>query len=147
MGGDEGARRLEQFRIRAKDFNVDTDGRDDDRLDGARDVTHGHVTNVSARGQEDCVDAVSFEYLCLRVDLLPPLYLHKSSGKVVLERSEVGKSCLPNYATSFAEGVKKCTRHLLSGTLTFEKYRLHEPIKPVRGKRAAILRRPAFQAG
>ena len=67
MGGDEGARRLEQFRIRAKDFNVDTDGRDDDRLDGARDVTHGHVTNGSARGQEDCVDAVSFEYLRLRV--------------------------------------------------------------------------------
>jgi hypothetical protein len=67
MGGDEGARRLEQFRIRAKDFNVDTDGRDDDRLDGARDVTHGHVTNGSVRGQEDCVDAVSFEYLRLRV--------------------------------------------------------------------------------
>ena len=29
-----------------------------------------------------------------RVDILPPLYLYKSSGKVVLERSEVGKSCL-----------------------------------------------------
>jgi hypothetical protein len=27
------------------------------------------------------------------VDLLPPLYLYKSSGKVVLGRSEVGKSC------------------------------------------------------
>ena len=106
MGGDEGARRLEQFRIRAKDFNVHTDGRDDDRLDGARDVTHGHMTNGSARGQEDCVDAVSFEYLRLRVDLLPPLYLLKSSGKVVLERSELGKSCLRNYATSFAEGTK-----------------------------------------
>jgi hypothetical protein len=40
------------------------------------------------------------------VDLLPPLNLHKSSGKVVLERSELGKSCLRNYATSFAEGTK-----------------------------------------
>lgn len=29
------------------------------------------------------------------VDLLPPLFLHKSAGKLVLERSEVGKSCLP----------------------------------------------------
>ncbi len=28
------------------------------------------------------------------VDLLPPLYLYKSSGKVVLERSEFVKSCL-----------------------------------------------------
>src|SRR2546426_8083221 len=28
------------------------------------------------------------------VDILPPLYLYKSSGKVVLERSELGKSCL-----------------------------------------------------
>src|SRR6266702_6595789 len=40
------------------------------------------------------------------VDLLPPLCLRKSSGKVVLERSEVGKSCLGKYATSFAEGTK-----------------------------------------
>ena len=28
------------------------------------------------------------------VDLLPPLYLHKSSGKVVLDRSEAVTSCL-----------------------------------------------------
>jgi len=34
------------------------------------------------------------------VDLLPPLNARKSSGKVVLERSEVGKSCLRLYATS-----------------------------------------------
>jgi hypothetical protein len=40
------------------------------------------------------------------VDLLPPLNLHKSAGKVVLERSEVGKSCLRHYATSFAENRK-----------------------------------------
>src|SRR6266567_8818881 len=44
--------------------------------------------------------------LTLWVDLLPPLYLHERSGKVVLERSEVGKSCLRHYVTSFAEGTK-----------------------------------------
>jgi hypothetical protein len=43
------------------------------------------------------------------VDLLPPLNLHKSSGKVVLERPELGKSCLRNYVTSFAkEGKNTC---------------------------------------
>ncbi len=41
------------------------------------------------------------------VDLLPPLCLCKSSGKVVLERSELVKSCLRQNATSFAEGTKK----------------------------------------
>jgi len=73
------------------------------------------------------------------VDLLPPLFLYKSSGKVVLERSEVVKSCLRQNATSFAEGTKKRTQHLLSGPLTFEMYHLHEPIKPVHSKQAAIL--------
>src|SRR5712692_2986565 len=34
--------------------------------------------------------------LALWADLLPLLYLHKSSGKVVLARPEVGKSCLPS---------------------------------------------------
>ena len=43
------------------------------------------------------------------VDLLPPLYLHKSSGKVVLERPELVKSCLRQNVTSFAESNKKCT--------------------------------------
>ena len=32
--------------------------------------------------------------LALWVDLLPPLFLYKSSGKLVLERSKVWKSCL-----------------------------------------------------
>jgi hypothetical protein len=40
------------------------------------------------------------------VDLLPPLYLYKSSGKLVLERSELGKSCLRQDATLFAEDTK-----------------------------------------
>ena len=40
------------------------------------------------------------------VDLLPPLNLYKSSGKLVLERSELGKSCLRQDATLFAEGIK-----------------------------------------
>ncbi len=35
----------------------------------------------------------------IRVDLLSLLFLHKRSGKVVLERSEVGKSCLRHYVT------------------------------------------------
>jgi hypothetical protein len=85
--------------------------------------------------------------LALWVDLLPPLYSYKSSGKVVLERFDDGKSCLRKNVTSFAEGAKKCARHLLSGTLTFKKYRLRDPIKPVHGKRAVISRHPAFQAG
>ena len=70
------------------------------------------------------------------VDLLPPLFLYTSSGIVVLKRSEVGKSGPRFYATSFAEGAKKRARHLLSGTLTFRLYGVHEPIKPVRSKRA-----------
>src|SRR5438876_10918382 len=50
------------------------------------------------------------------VDILSPLYLYKSSGKVVLERSEVGKSCLRHYVASFAEEGKNardifCRRH------------------------------------
>jgi hypothetical protein len=45
---------------------------------------------------------------CKRVDLLPPLFLSRSPGKLVLERSEVGKSCLRQNATSFAEDAKKC---------------------------------------
>src|SRR5436190_14875920 len=40
------------------------------------------------------------------VDILPPLNLHKRSGKVVLELSEVGKPCLRQDATSFAENRK-----------------------------------------
>jgi hypothetical protein len=36
------------------------------------------------------------------VDLLPPLLLDKSSGKVVLERSEIVKSCLKKYVVSYA---------------------------------------------
>jgi hypothetical protein len=71
------------------------------------------------------------------VDHLPPLFLPESSGKLVLERSEVGKSCLRKNATSFAEDAKKCTRHLFSGTLTFQGYRLSEPVMPFYGKRAA----------
>ena len=41
------------------------------------------------------------------VDLLPPLNLRKSAGKVVLECLEVGRSCLHLYATSFAKDAKK----------------------------------------
>ncbi len=41
-----------------------------------------------------------------RVDLLPPLNSHKSSGKLVLERPELGKSCLRQDATLFAEDTK-----------------------------------------
>ena len=40
------------------------------------------------------------------VDLLPPLNLHKSPGKLVLERPDLGKSCLRFYRTSFAESAK-----------------------------------------
>jgi hypothetical protein len=40
------------------------------------------------------------------VDLLPLLNSHKSSGKLVLERSELGKSCLRQNATLFAEGTQ-----------------------------------------
>ena len=40
------------------------------------------------------------------VDLLPLLNSHKSSGKLVLERSERGKSCLRQDVTLFAEGTK-----------------------------------------
>jgi hypothetical protein len=71
------------------------------------------------------------------IGLLPPLNLRKRPGKLVLERSDLGKSCLRFYATSFAERTKKRARHLLSETLTCEIYRLYEPIKPVHGKRAA----------
>jgi hypothetical protein len=42
--------------------------------------------------------------LALWVDLLPLLYLYKSSGKVVLERSEIVKSCLRQNATSGRRG-------------------------------------------
>jgi len=38
------------------------------------------------------------------VDLLPLLNSHKSSGKLFLERSVLGKSCLRQNATLFAEG-------------------------------------------
>jgi hypothetical protein len=44
--------------------------------------------------------------LLRRVDLLPHLNLYESSGKLVLERSELGKSCLRQDATLFAEGSK-----------------------------------------
>jgi hypothetical protein len=73
------------------------------------------------------------------VDLLPPLCYRKSAGKLVLERSELVKSCLRQNATSFAEGAKKRARHLLSGPLTYEMYRLYEPIKPFHVKQAAIV--------
>ncbi len=63
--------------------------------------------------------------LPLWVDLLPPLCLRTSSGKVVLERSELEKSCLRQNATPFVEGSKKCMQHLLSETLTCEMYRLY----------------------
>ena len=52
------------------------------------------------------------------VDLLPPLYLYKSSGKVVLERSEVGKSCLRKYGTSFAENRKNERAHYFTRNRT-----------------------------
>jgi len=61
MWCDECARWLEQLRIGAEGFNVDAHRWDADRLDGARDVTHGHMANGSASGQEDRVYAVSFE--------------------------------------------------------------------------------------
>jgi len=49
--------RLEEFRIRAKGFGVDTHGGDAGCLDGPRDVTNGHMANGSASGQEDPVHA------------------------------------------------------------------------------------------
>jgi hypothetical protein len=61
--GDEGARRLEEFRIWAEGFDVHTHGGDADRLDGACNVTHGHMANGSASSQEDRVDSVIFEHL------------------------------------------------------------------------------------
>jgi len=61
MRCDECASWLEQLRIGAEGFNVDAHRWDADRLDGARDVTHGHMANGSASGQEDRVYAVSFE--------------------------------------------------------------------------------------
>ena len=63
MRGDEGARWLEQFRIWAECLDVDAHGGDADCLDGARNVTHGHMTDRSASGQEDRVDSVIFEHL------------------------------------------------------------------------------------
>src|SRR5438128_2595028 len=54
----------------------------------------------------------------------------------LLERPELGKSCLRQNATFFAEDAKKCTRHLLSGPLTFKRYCLSEPVKPFYNKRA-----------
>ncbi len=63
MRGDEGASRFEQLCIWAEGFDVDTHRRDADRLDGARDVTHGHMANGSASGQEDRIYAIIFEHL------------------------------------------------------------------------------------
>ncbi len=63
MRCDEGACRLEEFRIWAEGFDVDAHGGDADRLDGTRDVTHGHMANGSASGQEDGIHAVLFEHL------------------------------------------------------------------------------------
>jgi hypothetical protein len=64
MRCDECARRLEEFRIWAEGFDVDAHGGDAYRLDGARDVTHGHMANGSASGQEDRVYSVILEHLC-----------------------------------------------------------------------------------
>ena len=63
MRRDECARWLEEFRIWAEGFDVDAHGGDADRLDGARDVTHGHVTDGSTRGQKDGVYAIILEHL------------------------------------------------------------------------------------
>ena len=63
MWCDESAWRLEEFRIWAEGFDVDAHRWDADRLDGARNVTHGHMTDGSASCQEDRVYSVSFEHL------------------------------------------------------------------------------------
>ena len=63
MRCDEGTCRLEEFRIRAEGFDIDTYSGDADLLDGARDVTHGHMTDRSTSGQKDGIHAVLFEHL------------------------------------------------------------------------------------
>jgi hypothetical protein len=63
MRCDEGARWLEEFRIWAEGFDIHTHRRDADRLDGTRDVTHGHMADRSARGQKDGIHAVVLEHL------------------------------------------------------------------------------------
>ena len=60
---NKGARRFEQFRIRAKRFDVHAHRWDAHRLDSTRDVTHGHMTDRSARGQEDGIHAILLEHL------------------------------------------------------------------------------------
>lgn len=57
------ARWLEQLRIRAEGLDVDTHGWDANCLDCARDVTHGHMTDGSARGQKDGIYAIILEHL------------------------------------------------------------------------------------
>lgn len=64
MRRDEGARRFEQLRIRAKGLDIDAYRWDANRFNSARDVTHGHVADGSARGQENGVYAIIFEHLC-----------------------------------------------------------------------------------
>ena len=63
MRCDEGACWFEQFRIRAKRFDVHAHRWDADQLDSARDVTHGHMTDRSAWGQEDGIHAILLEHL------------------------------------------------------------------------------------
>src|SRR5712692_957556 len=63
MRCDQGASRFEQLRIWAKGFDVDAHRRYANRFDGARDVTHGHMADGSARGQKDGIHAIVLEHL------------------------------------------------------------------------------------
>jgi hypothetical protein len=58
---DQRARWLEQFRIRAKCFDVDTHRWNANRFYCTRYMTHGHMTDGSARGQKDGLHAIILE--------------------------------------------------------------------------------------
>ena len=89
---------------------------------------------------------------------MPPLNSHTSSGKLVLERSELGKSCLRQDATLFAESSKFardifCQKSQKVRVTSFVRDAHIVKISYTRAsqanhsKRALILGHPAFQAG
>ncbi len=70
-------------------------------------------------------------------------FLYKSSRKLVLASAERITSCLENYAKSYAGG----TRKLFSAQRQLQEHLFHRLGQPIYTGRAAILGRPAFQAG
>ena len=78
--GEEDTRRLEELRGGFECLYVDAYCRDADGFDGAGEMTHGHMTDWSARGEEDGVDAIVFEHL-------RPL-----RGRLVAQASDIGQA-------------------------------------------------------